>query len=90
VLGVSATSLVGSPFILRVKSLQHKIDTNDHVYEAAWSDMFKGDDDSNSDSVDLSKVQMFYITVTLVLVYGAALATMFIKELVMLFPLSLL
>jgi len=80
VLGVSTTSLIGSPFILRVKSHQHKIDTNDNLYEAAWSDMFKGDDDSNSDSVDLSKVQMFYITITLVLVYGAALTTMFIKD----------
>ncbi len=79
-LGVTATSLVGTPFILRVKSRQHEIHTKDDPRTATWSDMFKGDDQSNFDSVDLSKVQMFYITIILVLVYGAALAAMFIEN----------
>lgn len=39
--------------------------------------MFKGDDVANADYLDLSKVQMFYFTLILALVYGVALATMF-------------
>jgi hypothetical protein len=43
----------------------------------SWFDMFKGDDNANAGYVDLSKVQMFYFTLILVLVYGVALASMF-------------
>lgn len=79
-LAVSATSFVGTAFILHNKGLTHKLDTNDEVDDAAWSDMFKGDDAANCDAIDLSKVQMFYLTLILVLVYGAALAAMFLED----------
>lgn len=78
-LGVSLTSLVGAPLILNVKSKQQQhIDANESFDQADWYDMFKGDDDANADYLDLSKVQMFYFTIILILVYGVALAIMFI------------
>jgi hypothetical protein len=39
--------------------------------------MFKGDDEANANYLDLSKVQMFFFTIILVLIYGVALGTMF-------------
>lgn len=76
-LGISATSSIGAPLILNVKSRQQHIDTNASIDQASWYDMFRGDDTANADYLDLSKVQMFYVTVILILVYGAALAVMF-------------
>jgi hypothetical protein len=82
--GVSATALVGTSAILNVKNsnaLQSKngknIATKGSRYDAKWYDIFKGDDAANAAYVDLSKVQMFYITIILVLVYGVALGAMF-------------
>lgn len=77
--GVSATSFAGASVILNVKkNAQQPIDTNTSREEAGWYDMFKGDDATNADYLDLSKVQMFYFTIILVLVYGVAMGTMFI------------
>ena len=39
--------------------------------------MFKGDDATNCDYLDLSKVQMFVFTLILVIIYGIALGMMF-------------
>lgn len=44
-----------------------------HPSCAQWMDMFRGDEDSNFGAPDLSKVQQFLITLTLVGVYGAAI-----------------
>jgi hypothetical protein len=44
---------------------------------ASFLDLFTGDDISNSDNADLSKVQQFLITVVVLVVYGAALSGMF-------------
>jgi hypothetical protein len=77
-LGISGTSLVGAQFIVYAKSqkLEH-IAANAALNQADWYDMFKGDDAANTDYLDLSKLQMFYITIILILVYGIALAAMF-------------
>lgn len=40
---------------------------------AQWMDMFRGDDDSNAGAPDLSKVQQFLITLTLVGVYAGTI-----------------
>lgn len=77
ILGISVTSLAGAPLILNNKP-PDRVDTNrDSSDRPSWFDMFKGDDVANKDSLDLSKVQMFYVTIILVLVYGAALAATF-------------
>ncbi len=39
--------------------------------------MFRGDDVANSAYLDLSKLQMFYFTIVLVLVYGVSLGMLF-------------
>ncbi len=44
---------------------------------AHFSDMFKGDEVATGAHLDLSKVQMFYFTLILVLAYAVALGTMF-------------
>ena len=44
---------------------------------AQWRDVFEGDTAEGVGSLDLSKVQMFYITVALVLGYGIAVASGF-------------
>ena len=91
--GVSATSFAGASVILNAKTnvqqqkdnvpqnqtpqVAYRVDQNQTRQEASWYDMFKGDDEANADYLDLSKVQMFFLTIILVLVYGVALGTMF-------------
>jgi hypothetical protein len=84
VMGISATSLVATPVILSTKSgdatavppVPSKVAQN-AVGGASFLDLFTGDDISNSDNADLSKVQQFLITVVVLVVYGAALSGMF-------------
>ena len=44
---------------------------------ARWADLFTGEEVGNAAQFDLSKIQMFYFTFILVLVYGIALAKIF-------------
>ncbi len=44
---------------------------------AQWSDLFKGEESGNAAQLDLSKIQMFFFTLILVLAYAAALGTVF-------------
>ncbi len=53
---------------------------------ARFSDMFLGDDALNKDSVDLSKVQMFYFTIILVFGYAVALGGVFLYKSDLQFP----
>lgn len=76
ILGISVTSLAGAPLILNNKK-PDQVDTNVDGGRPALRDMFKGDDVANCNYVDLSKVQMFYFTIILVLAYGAALVALF-------------
>ena len=45
--------------------------------EAGWSDLFRGEETGNAAQLDLAKVQMFYFTLILVVVYAAALGAVF-------------
>lgn len=54
-----------------------KIVTNKTIEDARWSDMFKGEETANAAHLDLAKIQMFYFTIILVIVYGVALGTVF-------------
>ena len=79
ILGISTTSLVGAPLILNNKP-ENQVDrngpgTNDPAGQPSWFDMFKGDDTSNANYLDLSKVQLFYSTLILALVYALALGS---------------
>lgn len=44
---------------------------------ARWADLFTGEEVGNAAQFDLSKIQLFYFTFILILVYGIALATIF-------------
>ena len=101
-MGISVTSLAGTPLILSTKTqqpassqqLQQTKDLlalkGDSSVEAAghllvrddpkmarWTDLFRGDEVGNGASLDLSKVQMFYLTLILVIGYAAAVGAMF-------------
>jgi hypothetical protein len=49
---------------------QGLIVANDTPEAAQWSDLFKGEETGNAGLLDMAKVQMFYFTVILVLVYA--------------------
>src|SRR5258708_7137248 len=103
-LGISTTSLVGTPLIQSTKKAQDpkpqevaKAETaltakgepetqaeitknsqgvlyaNADIKDAAFSDMFEGDEVGNTAYVDVAKVQMFFFTVVAALSYGMAL-----------------
>jgi FtsH-binding integral membrane protein len=48
--------------------------------QAAWGDMFRGDEVGNADTTDLSKVQQFLITLLLIGIYMASIAKMFLED----------
>jgi len=101
-LGISTTSLIGSSLVLGVKKQQPSqpppspdkltkgpIVYNQDIKKASWSDIFKGEEVSNDNVLDLGKVQMFYFTVLLVFGYGVALALIFIdsnQKVISMFP----
>ncbi|MDR5760985.1 hypothetical protein [Caballeronia sp. LZ035] len=97
-MGISITSLVGSPLILSTKKEQTpdagsldtmlfdlkdqpgathdgKIATNATPADARWSDMFTGEEVGNAANVDLSRVQLFYFTVIVALVYAVMIGS---------------
>jgi hypothetical protein len=45
--------------------------------DAQWADMFRGDKVGNGSTLDLSKIQMFFFTIILVIMYGFALGGLF-------------
>jgi hypothetical protein len=76
--GVSAASFAGASVILNAKiNGQQQVASHQSREEAGWYDMFKGDDEANAKYLDLSKVQMFFFTIILILIYGVALGTIF-------------
>jgi hypothetical protein len=93
-LGISTTSLVGTPLIQSTKKVQEpdpkevqKAETalgetdikeksqgvlyaNKNVSDAAFTDMFEGDEVGNTAYIDVAKVQMFFFTIVAALSYG--------------------
>lgn len=93
-MGISFTSLIGTPLIHDYKKKQINdlpVDTtksikqgsmvmNKSINAAQWSDMFKGEEPSNENCLDIGKVQMFYFTVLLVFAYAVSISTLFISS----------
>jgi hypothetical protein len=89
-LGISTASLVGSPLILNTKKpntpneaeLQRnnipahvgQVALNLSPEDASFSDMFKGDETGNDPYLDLSKVQLFFFTIIIVIAYVSVLS----------------
>jgi magnesium-transporting ATPase (P-type) len=76
-MGISTTSLVGSPLLKSTKMGNGQIDTRDHLDEAEVADLFRGEENSNAGVLDLAKVQMFFFTLVLALAYAAILGSLF-------------
>lgn len=88
VLGISTTSLVGSPLLLSQKTrvpapaalaavnANGLIAVNGNRDDASWSDLFKGEEVGNYEYMDMAKIQMFFFTLVLVAIYAIALATL--------------
>jgi hypothetical protein len=85
VLGITATALVGTPLIHKVKAdgpavaapvlpvgkaMLGRLVVNTTSAGATWTDMFMGEEGPTADRIDLGKVQMFYFTAIAALVYA--------------------
>ena len=64
------------------------IKTNQIPRQASLLDMFLGDEIGNFNQVDLSKVQMFLITIVIVAAYGAALYDLLLDSAIVFNPLG--
>ncbi len=80
-LGISMTSLVGSPLIKGAKvergageAAANPIKRNASSGDARWSDLFKGEETNNFSYLDIAKVQMFFFTLVLVFAYTLLIA----------------
>src|SRR5262249_10303913 len=75
-LGLSSATAVAAPIVLGAKdgTLQTK-----PVNRHAWRDMFYGDDTGNADQVDFSKIQQFFFTVVLVVIYAIEIGAVLLK-----------
>lgn len=103
-MGISTTSLIGSPLILNLKksrpaseekktwaleqlaqqmvditkvAIHGQIVVNQTPQSAHWGDLLRGSETGNAGQLDIGKLQMFFFTLVLVLVYGAGLAALF-------------
>lgn len=102
-MGISTTSLIGSPLILNSKRAtpnqaefnqtlsiltsrddpgakygnEGLIVTKAAPKDAQLDDLFRGEETGNAAQIDLSKIQMFYVTLILLVAYGAAIGAAF-------------
>ena len=74
VMGISTTSLVSAPILQARKADAKLIAYKAGFEEASWQDLFRGDETGNFPYLDLAKIQMFFFTVVLVVVYGVGIA----------------
>jgi hypothetical protein len=91
VMGIAATSLVAAPAVLSLKAAPEPaadataaqgvstgIFRRPASASTSWLDLFRGDEEGNCATPDLSKIQQFLITVGLVALYGAMIGQMFL------------
>src|SRR5260221_3374225 len=76
-LGISTTSLVGSPLLRSNKMAAGKIKVREDLHEAEVADLFRGEETTNCNTLDLARVQMFFFTLVLVLAYAVLLGSLF-------------
>ena len=55
-----------------IQQSQGSLHRNSKASEAAWADIFRGEEIGNYWLIDLGKVQMFFLTVAVIFAYGAA------------------
>jgi hypothetical protein len=67
-MGISLGTAAATPALLSVKN-KAEVDSNETSGEAGWSDLVKGDDTSNADAPDVSKIQQLLMTLIVMGVY---------------------
>ncbi len=77
-MGISTASLIAAPAALQYKERRHGGTLHNWPTEAdsRFSDLFRGEEVSDRDHLDLGKVQMFLFTVVLILGYSLAVGDM--------------
>lgn len=91
-MGIASASLVAAPALVSLKAVPAPaaaaaaaqgvsagIHRRADSAVAGWLDIFRGDEQGNCDTPDLSKIQQFLITLGLVALYGALLGQMFLN-----------
>jgi hypothetical protein len=78
-MGISTASLVAAPVALAYKQSKRpgQLEALPDPHDSHWSDLFRGEEITDYDHLDLGKVQMFLFTVVVILGYGLALGDMF-------------
>lgn len=76
-MGISTTSLIGSPLLKSGKMAAGKIETRGDLGQAQVADLFRGEERNNYNVLDLARVQMFFFTLVLVLAYAVLLGSLF-------------
>jgi hypothetical protein len=78
-MGISTASLVAAPVALAYKQSKRpgQLEALPDPRDSRWSDLFRGEEITDYDHLDLGKVQMFLFTVVVILGYGLALGDMF-------------
>ncbi|HVM69338.1 MAG TPA: hypothetical protein VM204_05825 [Gaiellaceae bacterium] len=78
-MGISTASLVAAPAALAYKQRKRPgaVDNRGDQEDSGWDDLFRGEEVTDSDHLDLGKVQMLLFTVVVVLAYALALGDMF-------------
>lgn len=72
-MGISFGSAAGAVIVKGAKQKSHLLHEKDNIQSADPSDMFKGEENTDEAYVDITKVQMFFFTVAILLGYLAAL-----------------
>ena len=60
--------------------VEGQIVSNGAIGDARWSDLFNGEEVSNTTHLDLAKIQMFLFTVLIVLIYCIAIGSLLASE----------
>jgi hypothetical protein len=78
-MGISTASLVAAPVARAYKQSKRpgRLHAQESPADSMISDLFRGEDVTDAEQLDLGKVQMFLFTVVVVLGYGLALGDMF-------------
>ncbi len=78
-MGISTASLVAAPAALQHKARRRpgQVQSLPSPADARMADLFRGEETTDHDDLDLGKVQMFLFTVVLVVGYGLALGHLF-------------
>jgi len=78
-MGISTASLVAAPIALAYKESKRpgQLKSEPSPSDSMFSDLFRGEEITDNDHLDLGKVQMFLFTVVVILGYGLAVGDMF-------------